>query len=106
MSHTPQYKEPPPMVVQLNVNQLASIVEATVRSVVTELLTPPEIPQRFAASLVEFGEIVGKSQATIWRWKSQGVFDEAIHQHGHSIMVDIDKAIECIDKHRKTHKKN
>lgn len=104
MARTQQAAMQPPMLVQLNAEQLTGLIEKAVEKAVCKVLTPPEPPQRFAASLAELAAILGKSTSTVWRWKTQGVLDGALHQYGHSIMVDIDKAIENIDS-RKPNKK-
>ena len=85
----------PPMLVQLTVEELAGLIDTSVRKAVDEALTP-KIPQQYASSLKVFAEICGKSETTLWRMKKQGDLNGALYQHGHSIIVDIKKGIECI----------
>lgn len=89
----------PPMLVQLTVEELAGLIDTSVRKAVDEALTPL-LPQQYASSLKEFAEISGKSETTLWRMKKQGELDGALHQHGHSIIVDIRKGMECINNAR------
>ncbi len=83
------------MLVQLTVEELAGLIDTSVRKAVDEALTPI-LPQQFAASLKEFSEISGTSETTLWRMKTAGELNGALHQHGHSIIVDIKKGMECI----------
>ena len=86
---------PPPMLVQLTSEDLAGLIDNAVTKAVEKVLAPKQ-PQQYAASLKEFAQICGKSETTLWRMKREGVLNGALHQYGHSIVVDIQKGMECI----------
>ena len=92
------------MVVQMNVAQLGQLIESTVKRAVSALLPEQPPARHYASSLKEFADLIGRDKTTVQRWKNEGALDGAIYQYGHSVMVDIDKAIETLAMHGKAKK--
>ena len=96
--------EPPPMLVHLTCEDLAGLITTAVETAITRVLAP-KAPQQYATSLKEFASIIDKSETTVWRMKNDGILDGALHQYGHSIIVDIEMAKQCM-KQAKFKRKN
>ena len=92
------------MVVQMNVEQLGQLVESKVKAVLSTIVPEQKPARHYASSLKEFADIIGRNKTTVQRWKNEGALDGAIYQYGHSVMVDIDKAIETLAMHGKAKK--
>ncbi len=48
----------------------------------------------YVNSIKELAEILGTSESTIYRMKSDGLLDTAISQYGRWMIIDVDKVIE------------
>lgn len=57
--------------------------------------TKPQKPERwYVNSIGELSKILGTSESTIYRMKSEGVLDDCISQFGRWMMIDVDKVLE------------
>lgn len=53
-----------------------------------------QIKRWYVNSIGELAEILGTSESTIYRMKSQGVLDDCISQYGRWMMIDVEKVLE------------
>lgn len=52
-------------------------------------------PKRwYVNSIDELAKILGTSKSTVYKMKSQGLFDEAISQYGRWVFIDVDKVLD------------
>lgn len=52
-------------------------------------------PERwYVNSIGELAKILGTSESTVYRMKSEGVLDDCISQYGRWMMIDVDKVLE------------
>lgn len=52
-------------------------------------------PERWYVNKIgELAEILGTSESTVYRMKSNGVLDDCISQYGKWMMIDVDKVLE------------
>ena len=55
----------------------------------------PQRPERwYVNSIGELAKILGTSESTVYRMKSEGVLDDCISQYGRWMMIDVDNVLE------------
>lgn len=55
----------------------------------------PDKPQKwYVNSITELAEILGTSESTVYRMKSDGMLDDCISQYGRWMLIDVDKVVE------------
>ena len=55
--------------------------------------------EKFSYGLSGLMDLIGCSKTTAWRIKKSGVIDDAVIQIGKKIIIDNNKALECLKKH-------
>lgn len=55
----------------------------------------PPCPERWYVNKIgELAKILGTSESTVYRMKSDGMLDDCISQYGKWMMIDVDKVLE------------
>lgn len=52
--------------------------------------------EHYAPTLKDFAKIMGVSESTVHKWKNKGLLDDAIYGHGHRLMVNVERAKQCL----------
>ncbi len=85
--------------IQLTVGELVSILERKIEDKIKEsTVSIDSTKKEYEYGIVGLAKILGCSKTSAQRYKSSGIFDEAISQTGRSIVIDKQKVLEIMNK--------